>query len=100
MREQAALAACQLAGHAAETLRLTGRGLYLAEILVRAIHLEPASVGESCCRALGHVLEHVDYQEEQEPFLVNIVGLAAESLLQLMDHSTAPSQVRSLFGPV
>ena len=81
---------CQLTCQAADTLDLTGRRLYLAEILVRALDLvEPQSVGESCCRALATVLEN----QAQEPFITNIVLEALQKLLVIMDKSTAPSQV-------
>jgi hypothetical protein len=99
VRDQAALAVCQLACHATAVLELTGRQLYLVETLLRALDLDQPSVGESCCRALGYVLEQLraqqqlEQQEQQDPLLTNLVVQSFGKLLLVMNSSTAPSQV-------
>jgi hypothetical protein len=95
VREQAALAASQLASHAAVTLDLTGRLPYMLEILVRALEpVGPSLVMESCCKALSSLVEKVGHhQQEQEPYMTSLLVQATQKLLLLLDHTAAPGQV-------
>jgi hypothetical protein len=90
VREQAAQAAYQLTCHTADSMALSGRLPYMAETLVRALDLDPASVAESCCRALANIMERLG---QQQPFPAAILVQAAQKLLLLVDKSTAASQV-------
>jgi len=90
VREQAAQAAYQLTCHTADSLALSGRLPSMAETLVRALDMDQPSVRESCCMALGSMMERL---VQHQPFPAAILVQAAQRLLSIVDSSTAPSQV-------